>query len=68
MAQILSVEITLVNDIDFDNNSIQLKSATPSLDEVVVVGLKYFFANEILDAVIAQEVRSDLVARGYSIE
>jgi len=63
----LSVEIVLINDVDFDGNPVQLKSATPSLDGVVVPGLKYSFLSDKPDVEIVQVVHDDLVVRGYQL-
>jgi len=61
----LEIVIEVLDDEDYDGNSIQIKRVIVNLDGVRVP-IYYSFEVDKSDAEIEAEVESDLSARGYS--
>jgi len=61
----LVITITVIDDEDYDGNSVQIKRASVTLDGDDLP-FTYSYDGLVLDADIEAAVEADLTARGYS--
>jgi len=61
----LDIQITLVDDTDYDGNAIQTKEVHALIDGVEIE-VDYSYPSDTLDTTIETEVEADLTDRGYT--
>jgi len=61
----LDIQITVVDDTDYDGNAVQVKEVHVLIDGKEI-NVDYSYDSAVADATIESEVQADLTDRGYT--